>query len=358
MSDSHRRLGPTPLADLLAPSIRDDSTMAAVATALEPLLRGTVKALPNLLIWARLTPNAAYLSAPMQRLADFAGGLKALSDEELELLAWQEHVDFWRPQWPRAVREDLVRNATRWHRIKGTPAGMKLALALFGHQVTIEEEGPGPYWATYQLGLPEIADLETVREIWEIAREMQPARCKLWRLYTPEYDRRPTVWGRGPAGRTGWSEGWYSYYSGIEVPDIEDGLIVSFGARRAMLSQSYDPDCAFGITLSLGVLAPYRDRPVWGQSIWSEPYLKPHGFAISELLSFHFAVSDILTGTWEGEWDDRLWAKVLNWDRPLPAWRFAYRGISRSQACWSEQGKPWGDSNTDRRRHDCVLLGY
>ncbi|MDL2275447.1 phage tail protein I [Desulfosarcina sp. OttesenSCG-928-G10] len=347
MSDPNfRHLGPTSLADLIAPALRDDEAMSALTAALDLPLQELVRAIPNLLLWARLTPDAAYLSAPMRRLAEFAGGLKPLTDEELELMAWQEHVDFWRPHWPRHVREDLVRNATRWHRIKGTPAGLKMAMELFGYQVTIEEEGPGLYWATYQLGLSEIADTETVREILEIATEMQPARCRLWRMYTTDYDRRPVVWGKGPASQIGWSNGWWSYYSGTGVPDIDDDLIVSFGSRHGILSEAYDPDCAFAITLNLAVLAPYRDRPVWGQSLWSEEYLKPHGLAISELFSSHFAVSETLTWTWEGQWDERPWALTTDWDRPLPKWQFHWRSISRSQACWGEDDKLWSDINT------------
>ena len=340
--DNFRRLGPTSLADLLAPSIRGDATIAAVTAALDPLLQNAVRSIPNLLLWARLTPDAAYLSPLMQRLVDFAGGIKPLSDEELELLAWQEHVDFWRPEWPRHVREDLVRNATRWHRIKGTPTGVKQALALFGHYAEIEERTPGLHWAAYQIALADIPDIATVREIWEIAHEMHPARCKLWRMYTPEYDRRPTIWGVGP----GWSCGFYSHYSGVPVPEVADDLIVSFGSRRAFQVEAYNPDVASGLTLFIGALIPYLNRQVWGRSKYSEVYPRRHGFIVSELFSFHFATCEVVTWGWEGEWDERPWVRITDWDRVLPKWRMHYRSMPRSRACWGEGGKPWGGLNS------------
>lgn len=342
MSDDFRRLGPTSLADLLAPSIRDDATVAAITAALDPMLQNAVRSIPNLLLWARLTPDAAYLSAPMQRLAAFAGGLKPLSDEELELLAWQEHVDFWRPDWPRRVREDLVRNSTRWHRLKGTPAGLRMALELFGHRVAIEERTPGLHWATYQLGIDDIPDIETVREIWDIAHEMHPARCKLWRMYNPEYDRRPTVWGVGP----GWSCGYYSRYSGVAVPEVDDGLIVSFGSRRSFQTEAYNPSIASGLTRTVAALIPYVNRPIWGRSAYSAVFPKRHGFIVSELFSFHFATCEVISWEWEGEWDERPWVLITDWDRVLPKWQKHVRQMPRSRSCWGEGGKPWSDVNS------------
>ncbi|MDL2268884.1 phage tail protein I [Desulfosarcina sp. OttesenSCG-928-A07] len=300
MSDQNfRRLGPTFFADLIAPALREDDVIRAIAEALDLPLKDLIRAIPNLLLWARLTPDANYLSAPMRRLAEFAGGLKQLSDEELELLAWQEHVDFWRPEWPRSVREDLVRSATRWHRIKGTPAGMKMAFDLFGYRADIEEHTPGRHWAEYQLCLHNITAANEIREIIEIATEMQPARCKLWRMYSTDYDVRPLIFSRGK-----WSHHWYSFFSGVVVPDIDDDTLISLGWRTAVLMPQPDVDCFFAGDEECGLVIPW-DR------LTSDVTL-----AAEEEYSAHFCEPVWITEQWSGHWDHRPWAVLLDWVKP------------------------------------------
>ncbi len=317
-------LGPASLLDALAPSIKDDPAIRAAASAVDAALVPIVRAIPRMLLWARLWQDESRLSPSLRRLVQFCGGLPPLSDEELELLAWQMHVDFWSPSWPRSVRENLVKHSTAWHRIKGTPAGMKMAFALFGMTVLVEEDGRGANWATYQLGLPKIADQATVRLAWEIAEEMAPARCRLFRIYTAEYDRRPIILSEGPI----LGDGFLSYYSGVEMPDVDPGLIVSFGTRHGLQAQSYDPRCAFGIVTSLAALAPYIDKFTVGRSRLGDTFPRNHSFVVSEVVSLHAA-----------EHTDH------GWDRPLPPWRFYRREISRNQACPGESCKTLGDSN-------------
>lgn len=80
---------------LVPESIRSDSQIAAAADAISPFLQTIVRAVPNLLIYGRLEEqDPAGMLAPLRRLTEARGGLKALSTEELEQLAWQWHVDF------------------------------------------------------------------------------------------------------------------------------------------------------------------------------------------------------------------------------------------------------------------------
>ena len=147
-------IGQTPLSALLPGSIRDDAIVAASAASLDPIRRALAGGIPNILLWSRLDPAPGRLCPPLQRLAELGGGLKALSEAELELLAWQLHVDFREAAATREQLAAMVRSAIPWHRIKGTPASIKQALALFGYSgIRIEEDGTGDHWATWQLGL-------------------------------------------------------------------------------------------------------------------------------------------------------------------------------------------------------------
>lgn len=342
------------LLSLLPASISDDPQMRAAAEALAPVLKSLSLSLPNLLVFSRLggQPEEGMLP-PLARLTRARGGLKPLSLEELEQLAWQFHVDFREVATTREQLAAMVRESIPWHRIKGTPAGVRNALSLFGYQADIEENGPGRWWATYQLGLPEIADLNMVRAIVAICNEMAPARCRLWRIYTDVYDWRPGVWSGG-APENAWGNCWWSWYSGVEVPDIpglgNSGLMVSFGRADRCQAESYTPlNAGLGIESAMGVIIPYVDRPIWGHSDWGDIYPVNSGFTVGELLSVHWCEQIVISGGWDGLWDDRPWVETQTWDRILPAWTFAALSWARTQAvyAWADLGPSgrYGDIN-------------
>ena len=80
----------------------------------------------------------------------------------------------------------MVLSSIPWHRIKGTPASIRAALELCGYSgITLEEDGEGDFWAAYQLGLSGVTGMDDLARIVSICREMQPARCRMWRVYTP-----------------------------------------------------------------------------------------------------------------------------------------------------------------------------
>ena len=135
----------------------------------------------------------------MRRLTQARPGLRDLDIETLESLAWQFHVDFREVARTKEELAGMVLNSIPWHRIKGTPASIYSALALCGFSgITIEEHDPNMPWASYQLGFDEIASVDDLARIVAVCREMQPARCKLWRVYVDDYDMRPG--GSRPAG--------------------------------------------------------------------------------------------------------------------------------------------------------------
>lgn len=322
----YRHLGPTALAELLASSISADPTVAASASVLDVLLARATRSIPNLLFWARLTPDPGFLSAPMQRLVDFSGGLPPLSDAELELLAWQEHVDFWQPEWPRAVRENLVRNATRWHRLKGTPAGVKMALSLFGVRAQVDESGRGANWAVYELELEE-APRGLLPTIVAVAEETAPQRCCLRRVYGG-FDRRPIILDAGPALDTGYLD------DDSGVWDPETGVKQSFGERFGLFA---DYSSTLRVLLGAEYLhagrAFYVDRAILDHWKLDNPTVKSHGIVGGALISL---MSMSLWGEkyrWEGPWNHRRWTGSAHpVSYPMPRRRIdAHYSHSKSQ---------------------------
>ncbi len=330
---------------LLPAHIAQDPAFAATGTAIAPFLQELAHAIPNLLVFARLGgQQPANMLPPLRRLTEARGGLKKPETALLESLAWQFHVDF------REVAETddqlaaLVRNAIPWHRIKGTPASIRAALELCGYSgITIEEDGEGDFWAAYQLGLSGVTGMDDLARIVTICREMQPARCRLWRVYTPEYDFRPGVWS-GPLPVCSWSQCWWSAYSGAEAPDIpglddDTGLIVSFGSRRGVL---VTPLCgeqgraALLITLDHGWQARYRDFPAWSECAYGDVFPRDHSFTFAHFYSFTWAAPEYARHCWNGPWDNRAWrGRLLRVDRQLPPWRFHIHSHPLTEAVWS-----------------------
>lgn len=334
--------------DLLPGSISGDATIRAMADALDPIFAAIVKSVPNLLIWHRLSLTAGRpvpaMLPPIARLVAAAGGLTPLSTAELELLAWQFHLDFREVARTDAELAGMILDSIPWHRIKGTPASMRTALELCGYRdVILEESGEGDYWATYQVGLSGITGMDDLARIVSICRKMQPARCRLWRAYTPEYDFRPGTWS-GPLPLCAWSNCWWSEYSGAEVPGIpglddDTDLIVSFGSRVGYLIQSLcGGEARAGLLLTLvhGWQAPLLLFPAWSQCRWGDVFPRDHSFTFSHLYSFTWAEAFYEPYAWEGEWDDRPWrGRLLRVDRRLPPWRFHVQGYALTEAVWS-----------------------
>lgn len=147
---SSRRLGSTPFLDLLPDSIARDPTIRAAADALDGLLVPSVRAIPSLLLYARLYGKEPDLLPPLRRLAALAGGLEPLEEPLLDLLAWQLHVDNYDIARTCAERLEMVRTAIAVHRRKGTPWAVETAVtAALGNVETSVSE-----WFDYEGGRP------------------------------------------------------------------------------------------------------------------------------------------------------------------------------------------------------------
>ena len=115
------------LLDILPPNLLADKQIYAAAQALDDELQKITEATRNALLLPRLDE---------------------LSEEVIDLLAWQWHVDFYEPSMSIETKRQLVRESIAWHRIKGTKAAVeKMAQTVFKGGVVTEwfEYGGEPY---------------------------------------------------------------------------------------------------------------------------------------------------------------------------------------------------------------------
>ena len=64
-------------------------------------------------------------------------------------------------------------------------------------------------------------------------------------------------------------------------------------------------------------IAPYLDRPIWGQSKWSDRPVRQYGFFQGATACLHWCEPVWHGGSWGGQWDERPWGQLVGWDRPL-----------------------------------------
>lgn len=335
-----KRLGDIHFSEILPHSIKPDPTVAAAAESLNRLFRKTTLAVPNLLIWARLDRDSGRVIPPLARLAEVAGGLKPHASEVLELLAWQLHVDFRDVAKDDRMLERFVLESIPWHRIKGTPAAVEQALALYGIQALCDESGTGANWAVYELELVEVPSQAELHNIVRVAEMSAPKRCWLRRVHD-QYDRRPLVWDVGPP----WDVGFWDDDSGVW--NEEAGIKESFGRTHSFISDGFSRGlAALARTDSRPVRIFYLDRPIWDIWSWDMPTVRSHGFVISELISILGLGLDGREYIWSGPWGEKPWnAGVIAVERRI----HHHRSISKSQMVWDEAD--WDNSvqKMDRR---------
>lgn len=337
----NKLLSHIPFRDLLAHSIKTDPTVAAAAQSLDGLLNRTSLAIPNLLLWARLDREKARLTAPLTRVTEAAGGLKAHSGNALELLAWQLHVDFREVAKNDQELEAMVLGSIPWHRLKGTPAAVEQGLAWFGIKAITDESGSGRNWAVYELELVEVPSDRDLANIVRVAEEAGPKRSWLRRVHD-KYDLRPIILDVGPV----LGEGLLSDDSGIWHPDL--GVKESFGREASLGSEPYSRGWA---GLAREDTRPgrifYLDKFILDVSRLGDRYVGSHGFVVSELWSMQSLGIDGRRYFWLGPWDARKWADGFSAPRRLIHHR---REVSKSQLVLGESRLGWPTKKTDRRR--------
>lgn len=340
------KLADADLLRLLPAHLSGDAQLATAAEALRPFLGKLSRFIPNLLIYARLgNADCRHFLPPLRRLTEARPGLDPLDMETLEALAWQFHVDF--REVAGQNREQLagmVRDSIAWHRIKGTPASLKAAFSLFGFgAIHIREHEPLLNWAAYELGFDDIPSLETLALILKVCQEMQPARCRLWRVYTSEYDYRPGVWS-GKMPDNAWSYFWWSGYSGTyfpELPGLDDrGLLVSFALKRRLQTEPWAPSDKVYLALEhlLTSSFPLLGYPIWSRFYWGERFPARLPFAFTSILSLHGCEMVYEgDGPWlDAPWQNWPWAKSSSWGRKWPHFSICPGSHAKNWFVWSE----------------------
>ncbi|UHA74453.1 phage tail protein I [Paenibacillus sp. 481] len=115
------------LLDLLPSNVAKDPNIKAAAIAIDRELDELIEEIRQLPRFSRMDE---------------------LTDEEVDDLAWEFHVDFYDPTLPLQQRRELVKNAIPWHRRKATPSAIEeLVTSLFGEGKVEEwfEYGGQPY---------------------------------------------------------------------------------------------------------------------------------------------------------------------------------------------------------------------
>lgn len=128
-----RRLGSTPFADLLPGSLSGDTTVRAAAEALDATLNAATRAIPKVLLYARLAHDTGFIEPldmlpPLARLSEAAGGPTPLPDSLLDHLAWQLHVENYETATDTPARRRLIAASLLLHRRRGTPWAVRTAL--------------------------------------------------------------------------------------------------------------------------------------------------------------------------------------------------------------------------------------
>ena len=128
-----RRIGSTPFRDLLAHSIATDPTLRAAADALDQALGRATRAIPQVLLYARLAHDTGFVDPvpmlpPMTRLSELSGGLQELPEATLDYLAWQLHVEGYEAAVSVQAKRELISSSLLLHRRRGTPWAVRHAL--------------------------------------------------------------------------------------------------------------------------------------------------------------------------------------------------------------------------------------
>ncbi len=106
------------LRDIIPPSISGDKNIKAIIGATDPQMQKVSQSIREAFIVSRI---------------------KELPENVVDLLAWQWHVDFYEPDLSIETKQELVLDAIKYHRRKGTKSAIKSALEKLGFVPTIKE---------------------------------------------------------------------------------------------------------------------------------------------------------------------------------------------------------------------------
>jgi len=138
-------------------------------------------------------------------------------------------ISIWLPDPKLAIEQGVY-----FHRIKGTPKALRMALSWANiNDIIIEEEPPGEHFAEFQVGIPDdVPNDFFVDSVVGLARLAAPARSRLMRMYNHLHDIR-----RFKLDHSQWGD-LLSDYSGVRI-DNQDPVL-SFGRINNFNSTASD----------------------------------------------------------------------------------------------------------------------
>ena len=149
------------LLDILPPNLLADKKINAAARALDDELQKITAATRAALILPRIDE---------------------LSEEVIDLLAWQWHVDFYEELTTLAEKRNAVKQSIEMHRIKGTRRAVELALHIVytsGEVSEWFEYGGRPYYFRVRFIQPETIRMEDINRVIRIVNTVKNTRSWL-----------------------------------------------------------------------------------------------------------------------------------------------------------------------------------
>lgn len=271
---SSRRIGSTPFLELLPDSIAGDPAIRAAADALDGLLVPSVKAIPSLLLYARLYGKEPDLLPPLRRLAELTGGLRELEEPLLDLLAWQLHVDNYEIARTYAEKLEMVKTAIAVHRKKGTPWAVETAVtaALGNIRATVTEwfeYGGAPYLFRVRLDVTDVGlDDERRSSVLELVETWKNTRSWLDAIETSASVGLGLRYGVADVART--HAHVYGYMAASKAPDSIFRTALALSGRNMSVLALSIPDALPAPPLSTGIAAVVRERTRGAVGIYQE----------------------------------------------------------------------------------------
>ncbi|MFD0710646.1 phage tail protein I [Paenibacillus sp. GCM10027626] len=169
-------IGAVRLIDLVPPNLREDEKVRAAAESIDLQLRRVTELIPQVAIMYNID---------------------TLPEAWVDELAWQQHTDFYNPELPLEQKREIVNNAQRWHRIKGTPTAVEeLITTVFGSGSVTEwyEYGGQPGYFKVTTSDPEAT---TTRAQEFLAAINSAKRLSSWleAIEISKYDDMPLYFG-------------------------------------------------------------------------------------------------------------------------------------------------------------------
>jgi len=163
------------LLDILPSSLRLDPNIVAVVGSIDTELQ--------------------LLAADIDLLSRYSR-LDDLTDEEADELAWQFHVDFYDPALPIEQKRQLVKNAFKFHRRKGTPAAIEELIGILFGEGRVEEwfeYGGQPGRFQVVTNNPEVTQ-ERAQEFFRAVESVKRLTAKLERVVLAQSEDLPMYW--------------------------------------------------------------------------------------------------------------------------------------------------------------------